>query len=238
VPSRIQSRSPSRPARVSLLLTTPCRLLSLSPVAAALPPLLPSVISQYAGPRAMPPPGSHHPSHITQECWASPQQVVARKPLFPTIGLDLDHTTFALSSSWPHLLRLQIHLHPPTSTHQICTSTPPLTKSLVIASRCVLICQWLLLAYHQIPFSSFILNLPDGELTSLERIYAFKLDPLTWKRSKAAPGTFYLISPFIGCATSVILTTCVDGQVSLLKSFINEHKPRKLLRRSQRTNDV
>ncbi|KAH7910945.1 DCP2-domain-containing protein [Hygrophoropsis aurantiaca] len=47
----------------------------------------------------------------------------------------------------------------------------------------------------------------------ISRIEWFKLTDLpTWKRNKAAPGKFYLISPFIGA----------------LKAFINEHKPQAI----------
>ncbi|KAI9512600.1 pyrophosphatase DCP2 [Russula earlei] len=57
----------------------------------------------------------------------------------------------------------------------------------------------------------------------ISKIEWFRLVDLpTWKRNKAAPGRFYLISPFIGP----------------LKAFINEHKPRKPPRRTQRTKDV
>ncbi|KAI0308214.1 hypothetical protein B0F90DRAFT_1813518 [Multifurca ochricompacta] len=57
----------------------------------------------------------------------------------------------------------------------------------------------------------------------ISKIEWFKLADLpTWKRNKAVPGKFYLISPFIGP----------------LKAFINEHKPRKPLRRTQRTRDL
>jgi mRNA-decapping enzyme subunit 2 len=55
------------------------------------------------------------------------------------------------------------HKHPP-NPYKYST----IDEVLDDLSRCVLI--RLLLAYHQIPFSRFILNLPDGELTSLERI--------------------------------------------------------------------
>jgi hypothetical protein len=42
-----------------------------------------------------------------------------------------------------------------------------------------------------------------------QRIEWFKLVDLpTWKRNKAAPGKFYLISPFIGSVT-LILSLCV-----------------------------
>jgi mRNA-decapping enzyme subunit 2 len=45
----------------------------------------------------------------------------------------------------------------------------------------------------------------------ISKIEWFKLTDLpTWRRNKASPGKFYLISPFIGA----------------LKAFINEHKPR------------
>ncbi|EDR14983.1 uncharacterized protein LACBIDRAFT_300645 [Laccaria bicolor S238N-H82] len=51
----------------------------------------------------------------------------------------------------------------------------------------------------------------------ISKIEWFKLTDLpTWKRNKAAPGKFYLISPFI-----------VE-----LKTFINQHKPRNAGRRS------
>ncbi|KAI0003688.1 hypothetical protein BJV74DRAFT_876055 [Russula compacta] len=57
----------------------------------------------------------------------------------------------------------------------------------------------------------------------ISKIEWFRLADLpTWKRNKAVPGRFYLISPFIGP----------------LKAFINEHKPRKPPRRTQRTKDV
>ncbi|KAJ7786298.1 Dcp2, box A domain-containing protein, partial [Mycena metata] len=54
--------------------------------------------------------------------------------------------------------------------------------------------------------------LPESnEPCGIQKIEWFKLTDLpTWKRNKAAPGKFYLISPFIGA----------------LKAFINERKPR------------
>ncbi|KAH9081643.1 DCP2-domain-containing protein [Lactarius deliciosus] len=56
----------------------------------------------------------------------------------------------------------------------------------------------------------------------ISKIEWFRLADLpTWKRNKAVPGKFYLISPFIGP----------------LKAFINEHKPRKPSRRTPRTKD-
>jgi len=40
-----------------------------------------------------------------------------------------------------------------------------------------------------------------------QKIEWFRLADLpTWKRNKAAPGKFYLISPFIGCAESITLS--------------------------------
>jgi mRNA-decapping enzyme subunit 2 len=57
----------------------------------------------------------------------------------------------------------------------------------------------------------------------ISKIEWFRLVDLpTWKRNKAVPGKFYLISPFIGP----------------LKAFINEHKPRKPSRRTQRPKDI
>jgi len=73
----------------------------------------------------------------------------------------------------------------------------------------------------------------------VQKIEWFRLADLpTWKRNKAVPGKFYLISPFIGCVTSVMETTCIDVRFSPLKAFINEHKPRKPSRRTQRAKDV
>lgn len=73
----------------------------------------------------------------------------------------------------------------------------------------------------------------------VQKIEWFKLADLpTWKRNKAVPGKFYLISPFIGCATSVMVTACADIQFRPLKAFINEHKPRKPSRRTQRPKDT
>jgi len=52
----------------------------------------------------------------------------------------------------------------------------------------------------------------------ISKIEWFKLIDLpTWKRNKAAPGKFYLISPFIGA----------------LKAFINEHKPHSRARKGR-----
>ncbi|KAI0275077.1 Dcp2, box A domain-containing protein [Gloeopeniophorella convolvens] len=57
----------------------------------------------------------------------------------------------------------------------------------------------------------------------ISKIEWFRLADLpTWKRNKAVPGKFYLISPFIGP----------------LKALINERKPRKLPRRAQRAKDT
>ncbi|CCL99538.1 uncharacterized protein FIBRA_01556 [Fibroporia radiculosa] len=54
----------------------------------------------------------------------------------------------------------------------------------------------------------------------ISKIAWFRLSDLpTWKRSKAVPGKFYLISPFIGP----------------LKAFINSRKPRNLPRRARRS---
>ncbi|KAF8640624.1 hypothetical protein AX17_000285 [Amanita inopinata Kibby_2008] len=52
----------------------------------------------------------------------------------------------------------------------------------------------------------------------ISKIEWFKLTDLpTWKRNKAAPGKFYLISPFIGA----------------LKAFINERKPRGIRKKAK-----
>lgn len=57
----------------------------------------------------------------------------------------------------------------------------------------------------------------------ISKIEWFRLADLpTWKRNKGVPGKFYLISPFIGP----------------LKAFINENKPRKPPRRTQRPKDT
>ena len=73
----------------------------------------------------------------------------------------------------------------------------------------------------------------------MQKIEWFRLADLpTWKRNKAVPGKFYLISPFIGCATSVMVKACADIQFRPLKAFINDHKPRKPSRRTQRPKDT
>ncbi|OBZ78939.1 mRNA decapping complex subunit 2 [Grifola frondosa] len=57
----------------------------------------------------------------------------------------------------------------------------------------------------------------------ISKIAWFKLSDLpTWKRSKAVPGKFYLISPFIGP----------------LKAFIHDRKPRNLTARKARKSQV
>ena len=73
----------------------------------------------------------------------------------------------------------------------------------------------------------------------MQKIEWFRLADLpTWKRNKAVPGKFYLISPFIGCVTFDMATACADIQFRPLKAFINEHKPRKASRRTQRPKDI
>lgn len=50
-----------------------------------------------------------------------------------------------------------------------------------------------------VSFAHFEFALGSSQDCGLQRIEWFKLTDLpTWKRNKAAPGKFYLISPFIG----------------------------------------
>ncbi|KZT02695.1 DCP2-domain-containing protein [Laetiporus sulphureus 93-53] len=63
----------------------------------------------------------------------------------------------------------------------------------------------------------------------ISKIAWFKLSDLpTWKRSKAVPGKFYLISPFIG----------PKFFLSPLKQFIHDRKPRNLPRRLRNSQSV
>lgn len=63
----------------------------------------------------------------------------------------------------------------------------------------------------------------------IQKIEWFRLIDLpTWKRNKALPGKFYLISPFIGHVISIPPRSYIrtDPYHSALKAFIQERKPR------------